>query len=68
MFNFSTAKVRCSSIYNIMGGADAKTNLQKWEEMCQELAEKQLRALNMKKKDGPGYQNSMIPFQGWKIA
>ena len=39
-----------------MGGADAKTNLQKWEEMCQELAEKQLRALNMKKKDGPGYQ------------
>ncbi len=55
MFNFSTAQVRCSSIYSIMGGSDRKTNLQKWEELCAEIAEKQIRMENMKKKDGPGY-------------
>lgn len=55
MFNFSTAKVRCSSIYNIMAGSDNKTNLQKWEELAAEIAQKQLRMANMKKKDGVGY-------------
>lgn len=54
MFDFSKAKVRCSSIYNIMGGSDRKTNLQKWEEMCEELAKQQLRAANMQKRTGPG--------------
>lgn len=38
-----------------MGGSDRKTNLQKWEEMCEELARQQLRRETMKKKDGPGY-------------
>src|SRR5690348_8035149 len=55
MTDFSTAKVRASSIYNIMGGSDRKTNLQKWEELCAEIADKQIRRENMKKKDGPGY-------------
>lgn len=55
MFNFSTARVRCSSIYQIMGGSDRKTNLQKWEELCAEIAKKQISIENMKKKDGPGY-------------
>lgn len=55
MFDFSTAKVRCSTIYNIMGGSDRKTNLQKWEEMCEELAKQELRAVTMQKKTGPGY-------------
>ncbi len=55
MFDFSTAKVRCSSIYNIMGGSDRKTNLQKWEEMCEELAKQQLRGATMQKRTGPGY-------------
>ncbi len=55
MFDFSTAKVRCSTIYNIMGGSDRKTNLQKWEEMCEELAKQQLRASTMQKRTGPGY-------------
>lgn len=55
MFNFDTAQVRCSSIYNIMGGYNSKTNLQKWEEMCEELAKQQLREENMKKRDGSGY-------------
>jgi hypothetical protein len=55
MFDFSTAKVRCSSIYNIMAGADSKTNLQKWVELCAEIADKKLRMDSMKKKDGPGY-------------
>ncbi len=55
MFNFSTAQVRCSSIYSIMGGSDRKTNLQKWEEICVEIAEKEIRMAKMQKKDGPGY-------------
>lgn len=55
MFNFSQAKIRCSTIYGIMSGSDAKTNLQKWEEMCEEMVKQQLRKENMKKKDGPGY-------------
>ena len=55
MFNFSKAKVRCSSIYSIMAGSDRKTNLQKWEELAAEIAQKQLRMANMKKKDGPSY-------------
>jgi len=55
MFDFSTAKVRCSGIYNIMGGSDRKTNLQKWEEMCEELAKQQLREQKMIKRTGPGY-------------
>jgi hypothetical protein len=38
-----------------MGGSDRKTNLQKWEEMCEELAKQQLRKEKMKKKDGPMY-------------
>lgn len=38
-----------------MGGSDRKTNLQKWEEMCEELAKQQLREANMQKRDGPGY-------------
>lgn len=53
--DFSNSKIRCSSIYCIMGGSDRQTNLQKWEEMCEELARQQLRKENMKKKDGPGY-------------
>lgn len=56
MFDFSTAKVRCSAIYQIMTGADNKTNLQKWEEMCAEIAKQQLRKEKMKDKTGPGYQ------------
>lgn len=55
MFDFSTAKVRCSSIYNIMGGSDRKSNLQKWEELAAEIAAKTLRRDNMKKKDGVTY-------------
>lgn len=55
MFDFSKTKIRCSAIYSIMGGSDRKTNLQKWEEMCEEVAKQQLRRENMKKKDGPGY-------------
>lgn len=55
MYDFSTAKVRCSSIYNIMAGADNKTNLQKWEELAAEIADKQVRMAKMKTKDGPGY-------------
>lgn len=38
-----------------MAGADNKTNLQKWEELAAEIAEKQVRMMNMKKKDGSGY-------------
>lgn len=55
MFNFETAKVRCSSIYNIMGGTNSKTNLQKWEELAAEIAEKEIRMEKMQRKDGPGY-------------
>ncbi len=57
--DFSKAKVRCSAIYQIMGGADSKTNLQKWEEMCEELARQRLKRENMKKKDGPGYAKTL---------
>lgn len=59
MFNFSTAKVRCSSIYQVMGAVNGKTNLQKWEEMCEELARQQLKKEKMKKKDGPGYAKTL---------
>lgn len=55
MTDFSNAKARCSAIYQIMGGSDRKTNLQKWEEMCEELVKQQTRQESMKKKDGPGY-------------
>lgn len=59
-----------------MGGSDRKTNLQKWEEMCEELAKQQLRRETMKKKDGPGYskvletierlQNCITVFEAYK--
>lgn len=55
MFNFSTAKVRASSTYQIMGGSDRKTNLQKWEELAGDIAAKRLRRDKMQKKDGPTY-------------
>lgn len=56
MYDFSTARVRASSVYNIMGGYDRKTNLQKLEETAEEIARQELRKANMKRKDGPGYQ------------
>lgn len=55
MYDFSKAKVRASSIYGIMGGADRKTNLQKYIDCAAEVADKQMKMVNMKKKDGPGY-------------
>lgn len=55
MFDFTKAQVRCSGIHSIMSGTSAKTNIQKWEELCAEIAEKELRRDNMKKKDGAGY-------------
>lgn len=58
MFNFNEAKVRCSSIYKIMGGSDKKTNLQKWEELCAEIAERQIKLDAMRNKSGPGYAKS----------
>ncbi len=42
-----------------MGGSDRKTNLQKWEEMCAELAAQELKRDNMKKKDGPSYPKTL---------
>lgn len=55
MFDFSKAKVRCSSIYGIMSGADYKTPMQEYLDCAAEIAEKQVKIANMKKKDGPQY-------------
>ncbi len=53
MYDFSTARVRASSIYAIMGGSDRKTNLQQWEDIAEEIARQELMKANLKKKDGP---------------
>lgn len=66
MFDFSTARVRCSSIYAIMGGSDRKTNLQKYEEVCEEIAKQQLRKEKMKKRDGPGYGKILETIDRWE--
>lgn len=60
MTDFSKARVRASSIYGIMGGMDRKTNLQKYLECAAEIADKQLRMENMKRKDGPRYAGLLL--------
>ncbi len=52
MYDFSQTKIHCSSLYNIMAGESQKTNMQLWEEACEEVTKKVLRLENMKKKDG----------------
>lgn len=54
MYDFSKTKIHCSSLYNIMTGADKKNNMQLWEEACEGVAKKVNRYDGMKKKDGPG--------------
>lgn len=60
MFDFSKARVRASSIYGIMGGMDRKTNMQKYLDCAAEIADKQMKMQNMKKKDGPAYAKLSI--------
>ncbi len=53
MFDFSQTKIHCSALYNIMAGADQKTNMQLWEEACEEAARKVRQYEKLKKRDGP---------------
>ena len=55
MTDFSKARIRCSTIYGIMGGLSRKTPMQEYLDCAAEIADKQLRMANMKKKDGNGY-------------